>query len=217
MRNFIFWMLALITVSASSQDFREFVDHVNGLPTMSDRQDAVDSFMNVITPLGIPYISNDTANFIYQGTAGEVLIPGDFNGWSAGTGFGMEHLADTDLWYKGLVFESHARLDYKLVVDGSWILDPLNPNTVSGGFGPNSELAMPDYVQPWEIEYIGGSGHGGLSGDALSSPQTGSSFQLKIFYPLGTMPTGLQDTLSRISRMDRNLLIWVKRSMSWII
>jgi len=184
--KYLFVLLTLLSsLSLSSQDFRGFVEYVEGLPTMGGRQDAVDSFMNVITPYGIPFISNDTAYFVYQGNISEASAVGDFNGWNLGQAYVFDQLADTDLWYHAHVFELHARLDYKLVIDGNWILDPLNTNTVSGGFGPNSELAMPDYIQPWEIEYIGGAGHGAVSSDVLSSPQTGSSFQLKIFLPFG--------------------------------
>ena len=35
----------------------------------------------------------------------------------------------------------------------NWILNPLNPRQVSGGFGQNSELAMPEYTDPPEIEF----------------------------------------------------------------
>ena len=57
-------------------------------------------------------------------------------------------------FYKELSFESTARLDYKFVVGSSWILDPRNPNKVKGGFGDNSELAMPQFVQPSEASLI---------------------------------------------------------------
>lgn len=39
-----------------------------------------------------------------------------------------------------------ARVEYKLIVDGKWITDPLNPNKVDNGVGgENSFFTMPDY------------------------------------------------------------------------
>lgn len=80
----------------------------------------------------------------------------------------------------------NARLDYKFVVNGStWILDPENPNRVSGGFGPNSELAMPEYIQPWEIKYNPGINHGSVIYRTIYSMQTASNYQLQIYLPFG--------------------------------
>ncbi|MCI0693235.1 T9SS type A sorting domain-containing protein [candidate division KSB1 bacterium] len=60
----------------------------------------------------------------------------------------LQQLPATNFWYLGKNFEPEARLDYKFVLNGStWILDPHHNKTVLGGFGPNSELAMPLYVK----------------------------------------------------------------------
>jgi hypothetical protein len=172
---------------AFAQSFSLFIDYVNSLPE-NERTEAVDSFMTIITPLGIPYINEDTANFIYRGNANSVNVPGDFNGWDPST-FPMTNVTGTNFWYLPQIFEMNARLDYKFVLNGSnWILDPLNPNQVSGGFGPNSELAMPEYIQPWEIEYIPGNAHGTIETDAISSTNTGSTFQLQIYLPYNYNP-----------------------------
>ena len=57
----------------------------------------------------------------------------------------MTRIGGTDFFYYSKHFELNARLDYKFVADGSWILDPENPHKVYGGYGPNSELAMPPF------------------------------------------------------------------------
>ena len=134
--------------------------------------------------LAFPLIEgSNQAHFLYQGSESSVSVPGDFNFWDPGAS-PMTKLADTDLWYRSYDFESNARLDYKLVVNGSsWILDPLNPNTVLGGFGPNSELAMPDYVQPWEIEEYPGVPLGSISQSSIYSDNTGKTYQYKVYLP----------------------------------
>ena len=41
---------------------------------------------------------------------------------------------------------SSARVEYKLIVDGKWITDSLNPNKVDNGVGgENSFFTMPEY------------------------------------------------------------------------
>jgi enterochelin esterase family protein len=75
------------------------------------------------------------------------------NNWNLSESPALIRLEGTDLWYLAAEFEPEARLDYKFVLNGSdWRLDPLNPQTMQGGFGPNSQLAMPGYVPPPELQ-----------------------------------------------------------------
>lgn len=175
-------LFMFIGFNVSSQSFQDFINDLNNLP-VSERMDAVDEFMDLIEPMGIPYVNSDTANFIYRGDVSSVGLPGDFSGWDPSV-YTLNLVVGTDFWYFSKTFEMNARLDYKYVLDGSnWILDPLNPNQVSGGYGPNSELAMPDYIQPWEIETIPGVEQGTIESENLQSANTGSSFQVKIYLP----------------------------------
>jgi len=127
-------------------EFADFVETVGKMPVES-RQAVLDSFLSVVS--GYPFVENDTvAYFLFHGDVNSVTVPGDANDWNLDA-FPMTRLAGTDLWYRQVVLEPDARLDYKFVTDGSnWILDPLNPNQVTGGAGPNSELIMPGYLQP---------------------------------------------------------------------
>jgi hypothetical protein len=55
---------------------------------------------------------------------------------------------DKNLKYISLenLFSPTQRIKYKLIVDGKFITDPLNPNKVSDGKGgENSFFTMPDY------------------------------------------------------------------------
>jgi enterochelin esterase family protein len=170
-------------ITANSQSFQSFIAYLDSLPE-EERMTAVDSFMTAAAPDGFPYITGDTANFIYRGNVTSAMVAGDFNGWNPNSTL-MTGVAGTDFHYFSKDFEANARLDYKYVVNGSnWILDPLNPNTCSGGFGPNSELAMPGYVQPWEIGSYTGTPQGTVMTDQISSSHTGSTFQLKIYLPV---------------------------------
>lgn len=176
----IFFPLILFT-SLHAQTFQDFIDRVNAAPE-ANRTAIVDSFMT--TAGAFPFIEQDTlAHYIYRGSANSVGVAGDANGWNPNA-YVMTRLATTNFWFHTHVFESDARLDYKLVLNGSnWILDPRNPHQVSGGFGPNSELRMPDYVQPAEIEFNAGFPHGVLRDTTLSSTNLNNSRSVRIYTP----------------------------------
>jgi enterochelin esterase-like enzyme len=178
----LLFSLLLLALAGQAQSFQNFINYINSLPTPAQQQAAVDSFLTQL-PVA-PLLEHDTlAHFIYAGAASSVQVAGDFNGWSP-TPDPMTKLASTTLWYRTKIFEPNARLDYKLVINGSnWILDPRNPNTVSGGFGPNSELAMPQYVQPWEIVNQTGIAKGNLQTFNFNSAQLGGSYQVQVYLP----------------------------------
>ena len=142
-------VILLFTSQLFSQtQFQEFIQHLYQLPTVEEKNTAIDSFMTYARSVGIPFIEGEKANFIYRGSGTSVAIAGDFNGWSS-TNAKMINMSGTNFFFRTETFELNARLDYKLVVNNStWILDPENPNRVSGGYAPNSELAMPEYIQP---------------------------------------------------------------------
>lgn len=172
------------TIPAQSQ-FQQFINYVNSLSDSSAKAAAVDSFMIYAGTQGIPFVEDSTANFIYTGNVNTVTAAGDFNGWSTANR-PLSKLSGTIFWYRSDNFEMDARLDYKFVLNGSsWILDPRNPNTCAGGFGPNSELSMPDYVQPWEIEQYPNAAHGTLISRNLFSLNVGTTYQINIYFPPG--------------------------------
>ncbi len=178
----LFLILLFLSQSTEAQSqFQSFINKVNAAATASAKQGIVDSFIAANTNK-FPFVENTTANFVYRGNATNVNVAGDFNGWSSNTQ--MTNLSQTNLFYYTRVFEINARLDYKFIVNGSnWILDPLNSKTILGGFGPNSELAMPGYIQPWEINYNNSIQHGTVETKTIYSTNTSSAYQLKIYLP----------------------------------
>jgi Glucoamylase and related glycosyl hydrolases len=74
-----------------------------------------------------------------------VEIAGDFTGWKPRT---LDATTNPKgLWSSAcLPFAKTARVEYKLIADGKWITDPLNPNKVDNGVGgENSFFMMPGY------------------------------------------------------------------------
>lgn len=164
-----------------AQSFQDFVnDVVATAPPL--RQAKVDSFMQANTQF--PLIEFGTvANYILTGNFNSVELAGDINSWQTGIDV-LANIPSTNFWYLTHVYPPTARLDYKFVTNGSnWILDPNNPNQVSGGFGPNSELAMPQYVQPWEIEDYPNVPKGSIITTVLYSSGLSKNFQIKVYLP----------------------------------
>ncbi len=166
-----------------AQTFSDFLSRVNSAPN-AERPAIVDSFMAAVP--AFPYIESTLqVHFLYRGTAGTVQVPGDMNGWTPGAA-NMTQVSGTDLWYYSRIFEADARLDYKFVTNGSnWILDPRNPFTVTGGFGPNSELRMPEFVQPPEIENYPDVPQGAIRDTMFTSSVMGNTRRVRVYTPPG--------------------------------
>lgn len=183
--------LVLIMTLNGQQSFSEFIDSANHISNFEDRIMYIESYVAHLDTAGAPVIEDDTANFVYNGSATSVEIAGDFNGWGGDGTWTCNKIDGTDFFWYSHTFESTARLDYKFIINGSnWILDPLNPFTVSGGYGPNSELAMPAYVQPWEIHEYPGVEKGTIESFSIKSPELNKNFSVQVYLPPGYDASG---------------------------
>jgi enterochelin esterase-like enzyme len=182
--RYLSYVLILIAPAISSgQTFNDFITRLNVAP-LAERPAIVDSFMNAVE--SFPFIEGDTlTHFIYRGNASAINLAGDQTGWDP-TGNLFAHVAGTDFWYLNAIYEADARLDYKFVLPGNnWILDPLNPHTCSGGFGPNSELRMPVYAPAPEIEYYPEIPHGSLQDTMFFSTNLNNTRRIRVYLPPG--------------------------------
>ncbi len=178
----LIFILALQITGSQAQSFQQFIDYLNSLPE-DQRQAKADSFMNA--GHAFPYIETDTlVAFVYQGNGQTVAVAGDATAWNPN--MNLEQITGTDFWYHQTDYEADARLDYKFVKNGAtWLLDPLNPWTCTGGYGPNSELRMPACSIPPEIAYYPAIPHGTLHDTLFHSTNLGNSRTVKIYLPAG--------------------------------
>jgi enterochelin esterase family protein len=206
------FILLFSVSSPNAQTFADFLSRINATP-QNQRTAMVDSIMNAVP--GIPFVEQDSlAHFIYRGTASSVSVPGDANGWNPAM-FPMTTIAGTRFWYRTEIFETDARLEYKLVLNGSnWILDPENPQRALGGFGPNSELRMPQYDPPPETMFYPGIAHGTLRDTTLYSINLANSREIRVYLPPGYESTDARypmilfhDGLEYISLADADNVI----------
>ena len=171
-----------VAASQSAQTFDGLIQRI-AAEDPSKRPAIVDSFMIAQTPKGFPVTTDSMAYFVYRGKVDSTIeVTGDYTQWSP-DGDSLLNVSATDLYYFGRKFEPDARIDYKFIKDGNWILDPLNLHIVNGGFGQNSELAMPSFLQPASIRYNPAIPHGTLSTFTLISSYTGDSRSVTVYLP----------------------------------
>lgn len=175
--------LLLLAASLHAQSFQAFITRVSNAPTQQ-RSAIIDSFMAATG--SFPYREQDTlCHFIYRGTVNRVNVPGDANGWDPNA-FPLTRLATTDFFYHTHKFEADARLDYKFVLNGgNWILDARNPFQMPSGLSGvvNSELRMPAYAPPPEIEFYSNIPHGALRDTSCFSANLNNSRTVRVYTP----------------------------------
>jgi len=95
------------------------------------------------------------ACILYSGEFKTLEIAGDFTEWKPQK-LNIKKSHNKTI-IDCLTFAKVARVEYKLIVDGKWIIDPLNPNKIDNGVGgENSFFAMPDYKPTiWDKEIKG--------------------------------------------------------------
>ncbi|MFN8373768.1 MAG: alpha/beta hydrolase-fold protein [Anaerolineae bacterium] len=171
---------------SSLEEFQSALDTVLNAAE-ADRVEQLDALWNrLLANQQVPMAFDDgTVVFLYRGEAETVEWRGDFNFWNeAPESFG-EQQGDTDLWLMTDGFPPDARLDYKIVLDGSvWLLDPYNPFQQMGGFGPNSELRMPEYEPSPYVDYRDDIEHGTLTGlQTIASTNMGYAINYRVYRP----------------------------------
>lgn len=131
-----------------------------------------------------PIIEGGKATFVFRGPARRVEVVGDFTNWQPRS-LVMRQLPGTDISYYSRAFARDARVEYKFIADGEWMLDPLNPDHVNNGVGGfNSFLTMPDYRASAEAEDAAGPARGTLL-EAIEVPSRllGGSRRVQVYLP----------------------------------
>ncbi|MEM9351732.1 MAG: alpha/beta hydrolase-fold protein [Planctomycetota bacterium] len=162
------------------------IDRIEAIADPTQRTGELDTFWNGLKSAGqVPYVQGNQAAMLYRGAASSVTFPGDANRWNANA-WSATQVPGTDLWLRQSTLPSDARVDYKIVRNGQWILDPNNPLQQWSGFGPNSELRMEEYEFPAETVLGAGVARGSLSGNQrLSSSAINADVNVRVYTPSG--------------------------------
>jgi enterochelin esterase family protein len=176
-----FALLILFVATLPAQTFSARLSQINSIP-VSDRQLLADKLIK--SSFRFPIIDSDTSvTFVYQGKATSMAVTGDLNNWQL-LGWPMTRIYGTDFWYRSDILDADARIEYKFIRDGrDWILDSLNTQQVRGGFGFNSELRMPAYEIPLEMDFSSDIFHGTLSDTLIYSHNLNNFRKISLYLP----------------------------------
>ncbi|MGE0824367.1 MAG: alpha/beta hydrolase-fold protein [Candidatus Binatia bacterium] len=121
----------------------------------------VEQFLETLKVLGTPMIEEPAVHFVYYNPAAQsVAVSGEFTQWDP-QGIPMTRLGQTEIFYHTAEFHEPARVEYKFIVDGQWMVDPLCPNVVDNGIdAQNSVFVVGDAQGPPELEWIPTIPHG---------------------------------------------------------
>ncbi len=173
----------------SHHSIKSLENALQEISTIQDDKMRTEKLDDLWRQLKIPFIAEDTVAFLYRGQAYSVSWNGDFNGWGSDSTMQTHgsRIGFSDIWLWEKSFPRDARLDYKIVIDEhQWILDPSNPDQQWSGFGPNSELRMPEYVFPKMTIRHPDIPRGELSDNIfIYSGQLGYDVQYRVYQPSG--------------------------------
>jgi enterochelin esterase family protein len=163
--------------------FETFAERVASIADSAGRSREVDALVSYVRQAGTAMAEDSTLTLIYRGSAGHVFVAGDPNGWEPGKDE-MKRLPGTDLFSLSWNLDPAARIEYKLVVDSAWLLDPLNTFRAAGGFGENSEVRMPRYRFPGET-LPRGVPHGNIDTASFTGTVSGRRTAFYVYLPPG--------------------------------
>lgn len=170
-------------------NYADFIERLNEITTIEDglaREKNITALLDTMESMNrLPFVKDDSVAFLYYADAESVKWAGDFNGWDYSVGgWQGTNLNNSNLFLLEKTFPLDARLDYKIVVGTNWILDPRNNFIQYSGFGPNSELRMPDWIFPEETELWAGVERGTISTNIrISSDSLGYDLQYRVYTP----------------------------------
>jgi len=191
--RFIFFGVALLfsgsaaaqTITSYSQ-FKDSLTVIGAITDAASRNARASAFWNLLkTGNQIPFRMGSQAAFLYKGTASSVSVAGDFTEFWSKT-WPLKKSGLTDIWIYETAFPPDARLDYQLIINSTWMLDPNNPDKQLGGYGYNSEIRMPGWQKSEWITLKPGTARGMLSSTfKLTSSYLGYAVNYKVFTPNG--------------------------------
>lgn len=187
MRSIIILLLVLLVqAAAAGQTFGAFLRSVAEAQDSTERSRLAAAYLRR-TP--VPVVEGTTVTFLYAGAGSAVSAPSELNSWDPSRGV-MTRIEGTDLFYRRDSLPADARLEYKIWVDSAWILDPLNPRRAGGGYGENSDLWMPSYVQSVASRYSPDIRRGTLDTMMFRSAKLRRSHAVMVYTPAGASGKG---------------------------
>jgi enterochelin esterase-like enzyme len=183
-------MVLVLGCNAEPRSWRDLQSAIAGRDTAT--QDAIiEQF--IASKGGTPIVERQTRLiFLAKDTNGQTpRIVGDFNGWAVTpAGYDVSVGKPTRLEGSSWSFlestsYTNARLEYGLLFDQEYTVDPMNPRTVQAFAGPRSEVRMPFWVAQPEVDELGTAPRGQLIAESFPSRSLGAQRRIWIYLPPG--------------------------------
>jgi enterochelin esterase family protein len=143
-------------------------------------------FLRLLETVGTPVIDGLSVHFFsYAPRARDVAVTGEFTDWGrTGVTMPLTPFRHTGLFHHTLELEGPARLEYKLVVDGQVLMDPLCPYSVDSGIGgQNSYFVVGEFHEPPELNWEPTVPHGRVEALDFASRLLGNRRRLHVYLP----------------------------------
>jgi enterochelin esterase-like enzyme len=189
MKKLLFAPFFTFSITLFAQDYSVFTTTIKALES-GDSAAIETTWAQLKADQKVPFIVQDSVAFLFKGKARQVSWMGDFNAWGYDKNFNVAgKMVGRDLWLLTCAFPQDARLDYKILLNGSdWILDPVNPYQQWSGVGggsPNSELRMPKWKDE-DVTSLPPAASGKITDDILFySNALGYQIMYKVYTPAG--------------------------------
>jgi len=167
----------LFLTAACAGEPQSWKDLKDRLPSIeaSQRDAAIEKF--IAFKHGTPIIENQTRLvFLAKDKDGQPpRIVGDFNNWATtpkgyDATVGKTTRLEGSSWsYVESTSYTNARLEYGLLFDKEYAVDPMNPRQVQAFAGPRSEVRMPFFVAQPEIDEAGSAPKGAVIAETVVS------------------------------------------------
>lgn len=177
--KFIILLFIITYTSFAQQKFNELI---NLLHSETDSVQKAAMISDYLSNNNIPVVEGNAIYFVYRGNAKIAAAPGELNGWNIDKSL-MQKVNGTNLFFRVDTLDIAGRAEYKIWVDSVWMLDPLNHRKALGGFGYNSDVWMPQYFPPTEIEYDEGIPHGKIDTIWFESKILKRTHSISIYQP----------------------------------
>jgi enterochelin esterase family protein len=186
-------LIALIFVSGCGGDPQSWAELKKQLPSLDagSRDAAIEKF--IAARHGTPIIENQTRLvFLAKNKDGQTpRIVGDFNAWAVtpkgyDVNIGTMTKIDGSSWsYLESTSYTNARLEYGLLFDKEYAVDPMNARQVQAFAGPRSEVRMPFFVAQPEIDEIGSAPKGEVIAGTIDSRSLAGKRRVWYYLPPG--------------------------------
>ncbi len=138
-----FVLIIFLCSSLLAQTFQSVVQRLEQIP-VGQRQSLIERYLS--TKRIAPIIEHDSLlHFVLYGIADSVFVNGNLQYWNEPARMEKLPCGPYSLFHRSFVVPPDARLDYQLIINGVYKLDPQNPYITPSGFGPHSEVRMPKF------------------------------------------------------------------------